>query len=88
MRRARAEEYPPGMDRQEADALCAKLAAEHSDRKTHRWIVRGDDEAGWSVVKIGLPPLVKNKLTAEGRGGEVPEGPGPASGGGIPGFHS
>ena len=53
------------MNRQEADELCDRYAAEHPDRKTHRWIARGDDEAGWSVVKIGLPPIAENKLVAE-----------------------
>ncbi|MGI9556855.1 MAG: hypothetical protein ACR2N5_02830 [Solirubrobacterales bacterium] len=60
------------MNQQEAEALCAKFAAEHADRETHRWIAKQTDDGEWAVVKIGLPPA--EKLTLKTSSGE--EGPG------------
>ena len=60
------------MDEREAQQLCAKLAAEHPDRETHRWIARADDAGEWSVVKIGLPPIGEQKITADRNRDPVP----------------
>jgi hypothetical protein len=60
------------MDRREADELCARLAAEHPDREAYRWIARADGDGGWSVVKIGLPPVKDQQLQAEHSGDEGP----------------
>ena len=42
--------------REEAEALCAKYAAEHPDRKVAQWRAQEDQDGEWSVVRIGLPP--------------------------------
>lgn len=44
------------MTREEADALCARNAAEHPDRETHQWRSRREDDGTWSVLKIAVPP--------------------------------
>jgi len=43
------------MTEQEAKEQCARFAAEHPDRETHRWIPTQRD-GEWLVAKIGLPP--------------------------------
>jgi hypothetical protein len=40
----------------EAKARCEQLAAEHPDRKTHRWIPVQAKDGEWQVAKINLPP--------------------------------
>jgi hypothetical protein len=61
------------MNEVETKDACARLAAEHPDRHTHRWVPtkRGDD---WVVAKIGLPPP-SAKTTAERRADERPPTP-------------
>jgi hypothetical protein len=59
------------MTRAEAEAQAAKLAAEHPDRETHRWLPREDPDGNWSVVKVGLPPG-DTATTAETRADEKP----------------
>jgi hypothetical protein len=59
------------MTRAEAEAQCAKLAAEHPDRETHRWLAREDAGGAWSVVKVGLPPA-DSANTAETRADQKP----------------
>jgi hypothetical protein len=44
------------MTKAEAETECARLAAEHPDRETHRFLPREGAEGSWSVVKVGLPP--------------------------------
>lgn len=44
------------MTRDEAEASCAELAAEHPDRKTHQWRPREEADGSWSVVKVAVPP--------------------------------
>ena len=46
------------MTREEAEALCAKHAADHPDRAVAQW--RPKEEAGgeWTVVRIDLPPAL------------------------------
>ena len=53
-----------------ARAICARLASSHPDRAMCHWIPR-QTEAGWEVVKIGLPPPVDN-LGTELRADEQP----------------
>ncbi|MGI8460881.1 MAG: hypothetical protein ACR2OC_04470 [Solirubrobacterales bacterium] len=62
------------MTRDEAQAECSRLAAEHADRDTHQWRPREEPDGSWAVVKIGLPPL-KDTLTAETRADERPATP-------------
>lgn len=60
------------MNEVEAKEACARLAAEHPDRHTHRWIpTKRDGE--WAVVKIGLPP--QEDTIAEVRADERPATP-------------
>ena len=44
------------MTRDEAEALCAKNASEHPDRKAAQWRAQEGRNGEWTVVKIGLPP--------------------------------
>ena len=58
------------MTRQEAESEAQRLAAEHPDRETHRFLTREGDDGAWTVVKVGLPPL--GPLTPETRAEEKP----------------
>jgi hypothetical protein len=62
--------YAFGVNEVEAKEACERLAAEHPDRHTHRWVAtkRGDE---WAVAKIGLPPTSAN-TTPEQRADERP----------------
>jgi hypothetical protein len=62
------------MNRVEAKAECARLAAESPDRDTHRWVPRDDGDGSWSVVRIGLPPASQPTI-AERRADERPPTP-------------
>jgi hypothetical protein len=44
------------MDRAEAEKTVSRLAKEHPDRQTHRWIAREEAGGGWEVVKVKMPP--------------------------------
>jgi hypothetical protein len=44
------------MTEQEAKDQCARLAAEHPDRETHRWVPVQAKDGDWSIAKINLPP--------------------------------
>jgi hypothetical protein len=55
-RAGRASGYAGSVTREEADRECARLAAEHPDRATHRWRPQEVEGEGWSIVKIALPP--------------------------------
>ncbi len=44
------------MTREEAEALCAKYAAEHPDRKVAQWRPKEESDGEWTVLRIGLPP--------------------------------
>ena len=44
------------MTRDEAVQAARKLAAEHPDRATHRWLPREGEDGEWAVVKVALPP--------------------------------
>jgi hypothetical protein len=63
------------MTREEAEAACRKLAAEHPDRKTHRWVPRETADGRWEIAKISLPPREDPDLTAETRADERPPTP-------------
>jgi hypothetical protein len=60
------------MTREEAEQACKRLAAEHADRETHRWVPREADDESWEVVKIHLAPNDDEHLTAETRADEKP----------------
>jgi hypothetical protein len=62
------------MTRAEAERECARLAAEHTDRATHRWRPRQEANGDWSVVKIALPPIDADRQ-AELRAEEKPPTP-------------
>jgi hypothetical protein len=40
------------MRREEAEALCARLASTHPDRETHAWLPRRVCTDEWSVLKV------------------------------------
>jgi len=63
------------MTRQEAEQACTRLADEHPDRETHRWVPREADDGTWGVAKISLPPPTEEGLTAETRADERPPTP-------------
>jgi hypothetical protein len=56
---------------EEADALAARLNAEHPDRDTHQWRTR-EGADGWDVIKIGLPAKEAEETHAEQRADERP----------------
>jgi hypothetical protein len=43
--------------REEAEALCARNAAEHPDRKVAQWRPQEQPDGTWTVVRIGIPPM-------------------------------
>jgi len=61
------------MTRDEADALCAKHAAEHPDRAVAQWRPQEGPDGDWTVVRIGLPP--NPETTTEQRADERPPTP-------------
>ncbi len=58
------------MTRDEAEREAGRLAAEHPDRATHRFLAREQRDGSWAVVKVGLPPA--GVLTPETRAEEKP----------------
>ena len=62
------------MNREDADRQAAKLAAEHPDRETHRFLPRQNADGEWTVVRIGLPPADGGGV-AEVRADEKPPTP-------------
>ena len=61
------------MTRNEAEALCARNAAEHPDRKVAQWRVQEGADGEWTVMRIGLPP--SPDTTTEIRADERPPEP-------------
>jgi hypothetical protein len=58
------------MDRAQAEQEAKRLAAEHPDRETHRWVAREQPGDGWEVVKVKMPPGMRVdplKTTAEAK---------------------
>ena len=64
--------YPERVTREEAELACKRLAEEHPDRETHRWIPHEGADGSWGVAKINLPPQREEALTAETRADEKP----------------
>ena len=56
-------------------AECARLAKEHPDRETHRFVPRQGVDDVWAVAKIGLAPLPDKPLGQETRADERPPTP-------------
>src|SRR4051794_1148466 len=48
--------YALRMTREEAETEARRLAADHADRASHRWIARERSEGSWEVVKVKMPP--------------------------------
>jgi len=46
-----------GVNREEAEALCAKNTVEHPDRKIAQWRAQEQADGTWTVVRIGIPPM-------------------------------
>ena len=64
-----------GVTREEAETECARLAREHPDRETHRFVPRQGSDGVWSVAKVGLAPLPDGPVGAETRADEKPPTP-------------
>jgi hypothetical protein len=62
------------MTREEVAQLCTRLAAEHPDRATHRWIPHQAANGSWDVAKVALPPQV-DQISGETRADERPPQP-------------
>ena len=60
------------MTREEAEKACKRLAGEHPDRATHRWVPHEAADGSWDVAKIALAPFDEEALTAETRADERP----------------
>ena len=60
------------MTREEAEALCAKNAAEHPDRRIAQWVPREEPSGEWVVVRVGIPA---QDTTEEIRADERPPTP-------------
>ena len=60
------------MTRDEVQAECARLAREHPDRETHRFLPREAEDGTWTVVKIGLPPVAAKPPGQEARVNQKP----------------
>ena len=64
------------MTRDEAEAECARLAAEHPNRASHQWFARDEGNGSWVVVKVQARPGTRvDPLTAEIRADEKPPTP-------------
>ncbi|HYH60605.1 MAG TPA: hypothetical protein VD766_01945 [Solirubrobacterales bacterium] len=61
------------MIREEAEALCARNAAEHADRKVAQWRAKEGPDGTWAVIRIDLPPTTETGT--ESRGDERPPTP-------------
>ena len=60
------------MTRDEVEAECARLAKEHPDRETHRFVPREAEDGTWSVAKVGLPPVAAKRPGQEARVNQKP----------------
>jgi len=53
------------MERGDAEDTARRLAREHPDRETHRWVARPEPDGSWAVVKVKMPPGMRvDPLTA------------------------
>lgn len=71
------------MTRDEAKAECARLAKEHPDRETHRFVPREVEEGIWAVAKVGLPPVTAKPPGQEARVNQKPPSVGGGGSGGL-----
>jgi hypothetical protein len=71
--RAAGERRIQRVTREEAEALCAKNAAEHPDRKVAQWRAQKQEDGTWGVIRIGLPPTPET--TPEQQADERPPTP-------------
>ena len=55
-RRSPSAAYTWPMNREEAEGSAQRLAEEHPDRASHRWVPREEPDGSWSVVKVRMPP--------------------------------
>jgi hypothetical protein len=56
------------MKRTDAERLAIRLQAEHVDRATHRFFVRQNPDASWSVAKVLRPEQLRTpalRITTE-----------------------
>ena len=64
------------MTEQGAKDECARLAAEHPDRETHRWVPVQAKDGDWSIAKINLapakPPTGTETRVTKSEGGDDP----------------
>ena len=65
------------MRREEAEAECRRLQAEHPERAGYRWFAReADGDSGWVVVRVAAPPGTRvDPLSTEIRADERPPTP-------------
>jgi hypothetical protein len=54
--RRQREAYDLGVTRDEAEAECTRLCAEHPDRLVYRWFPQECGERGWVVARVPVPP--------------------------------
>jgi len=52
------------MTRDDAEALCARNAAEHPDRKVAQWRPQEHPDGTWTVVRNERPPTPDDPRTA------------------------
>ena len=56
------------MTHEEAEAVCARYAAEHPDRKVAQWLPQQQPDGSWVVVKVGIPlPETTEEIQADER---------------------
>ena len=53
------------MTREEAVQACERLAREHPERATSRWVPREGEDGQWSVVRVPLPEGMRNEPLKE-----------------------
>ncbi len=63
------------MTHEEAERACKRLAAEHPDRESHRWVPHDAGDGNWDIAKISLAPSEDDSLAAETRADERPPTP-------------
>ena len=65
------------MTREEAEAECRRLQAEHPERDGYRWFAReGSGDGGWVVLRVPMPPGTRvDPLKTEIRADEKPPTP-------------
>ena len=64
------------MRREEAEAECLRLAAEHPERHSHRWFSQAKADGSWVVVRVEVPPDTRvHPLREETRADEKPPTP-------------